>query len=58
LPDAVSELNKKRSVFACEFSGTIYDLGSKLGWLKANINDGLRHPTLGPALKKYLRTIV
>ncbi|MFA6198218.1 MAG: UTP--glucose-1-phosphate uridylyltransferase GalU [Patescibacteria group bacterium] len=58
LPDAVSVLNKKRSVFACEFSGKVYDLGSKLGWLQANIYDGLRHPNLGPALRKYLRTIV
>jgi UTP--glucose-1-phosphate uridylyltransferase len=58
LVDAVMDLNKNRSVFACEFSGKVFDLGSKLGWLQANINDGLRHPTLGPALKKYLRTIV
>ncbi|MFA5107531.1 MAG: UTP--glucose-1-phosphate uridylyltransferase GalU [Patescibacteria group bacterium] len=58
LADAVLNLMKKQSVFACEFSGTIYDLGSKLGWLKANIAEGLKHDSLGTELRKYLRSLV
>ncbi|MDD5567108.1 MAG: UTP--glucose-1-phosphate uridylyltransferase GalU [Patescibacteria group bacterium] len=57
LADAVLALMKKRSIFACEFTGTIYDLGSKLGWLKANIFEGLKHNSLGPELRKYLKKI-
>ncbi|MFH0853813.1 MAG: UTP--glucose-1-phosphate uridylyltransferase [bacterium] len=57
LPDAIDLYNKKRAVFGCELSGDIYDLGSKLGWLKANIVLGLKHPELGSQLKSYLKTL-
>lgn len=58
LADAVGQYNIKHAVFGCKLTGDRYDLGSKLGWLKANIAVGLRHPELGPELKKYLRTIL
>ncbi len=55
LADAVLKLLKKQSVFACEFNGQIYDLGSKLGWLKANIAMGLKHQNLKKNLKIFLK---
>ncbi len=58
LADAVDLYNKKRAVFGCELSGQIYDLGSKLGWLKANVAFGLKHPQLNKEFKKYLKQVV
>ncbi|MDP3964422.1 MAG: UTP--glucose-1-phosphate uridylyltransferase [bacterium] len=57
LPDAVDLYNKKHAVIGCELSGEIYDLGSKLGWLKANIAEGLRRPDLASDLKKFLKKL-
>lgn len=54
LADAVKELLKKQSVFACEFKGKIYDVGSKAGWLKANLSYGLKHPELKKELKEFI----
>lgn len=55
LPEAIGNLLKKRPVYACEFDGTYYDAGSKIGWLKANIDFALKRPELGKELRKYLR---
>jgi UTP--glucose-1-phosphate uridylyltransferase len=57
LPDAIDLYNKKRAVFGCELEGQIYDLGSKLGWLKANVTLGLNHPELKKEFRSYLKTI-
>lgn len=54
LIDAVREYNRHRSVFACEFRGDVLDLGSKLGWLKANVMMGLRHPDLRINFRRFL----
>ncbi|PIY96856.1 MAG: UTP--glucose-1-phosphate uridylyltransferase [Candidatus Kerfeldbacteria bacterium CG_4_10_14_0_8_um_filter_42_10] len=54
LADAVLKLLKTQSVFACEFKGKVYDVGSKAGWLKANIAYALKHPELKEEIKKFL----
>jgi len=54
LADAVMKLLKTHSVFACEFKGKIYDVGSKAGWLKANIAYALKHPELKEEIKKFI----
>ncbi|MDO8626440.1 MAG: UTP--glucose-1-phosphate uridylyltransferase [Candidatus Magasanikbacteria bacterium] len=57
--DLVSRLMKKRPFYACEIAnGTYYDTGSKLGWLKANVDFALRDPQLKTEFKKYLRSVV
>ena len=43
LTDGIAALLKKEPVLAYEFSGTRYDCGSKLGYLKAMMNYGLKH---------------
>jgi UTP--glucose-1-phosphate uridylyltransferase len=58
LVDAIAKLLKKRPVYACKIEGTYYDLGSKLGWLEANVSLGLRHPELAEPFRKYLQSIV
>lgn len=59
LVDAMRALMKKRPFYTCEVAkATYYDTGSKLGWLKANVDFALRDKKLGVEFKKYLRTVV
>ena len=57
LTDGLKELNRTAPIFGYEFEGHRYDAGDKLGYLQANIAYGLKHPDLGPKLKKYLKTL-
>ena len=54
LTDAIAALLREQYVGAYEFEGTRYDCGSKLGYMIANLEFGLRHPELGKRLKNYL----
>ena len=54
LTDALLALTKKRAMYAYEFQGTRYDAGDKMGYLKAIIAYGLRHPDLGQSLREHL----
>ncbi|GBC85913.1 UTP--glucose-1-phosphate uridylyltransferase [bacterium HR11] len=47
-----------RPLYAVEIRGRRYDTGSKLGFLQANIELGLQHPDVGPALQVYLRALL
>lgn len=58
LPDAIFNLLKKRSVYACKVEGTYYDTGSKLGYLKANVDFALRDKKLGKDFRKYLKSVI
>ncbi|MDR3087548.1 MAG: UTP--glucose-1-phosphate uridylyltransferase GalU [Azoarcus sp.] len=55
LTDAIALLLKHEAVLAYQFEGRRYDCGSKLGYLKATIELGLRHPQIGVELEAYLR---
>lgn len=58
LADAFSTLLKINGNLAgCVFDGTRYDCGSKLGYLKAQVELGLKHPDTAKALKRYLKTL-
>lgn len=54
LTDALLALTKRRTMYAYEFEGTRYDAGDKMGYLKAIIAYGLRHPDLGQSLREHL----
>jgi UTP--glucose-1-phosphate uridylyltransferase len=54
LTDAIAELLKEEQVLAYEFEGTRYDCGSKLGYLMASVEYGLRHPELKEEFGEYL----
>lgn len=54
LTDAISAMIQEQTVLSYEFEGTRYDCGSKLGYLKANVEYGLKHPELADDFRKYL----
>lgn len=54
LTDAIAALVEEQGVDAWEFSGRHYDCGSKLGYLQATVEYGLKHPELGPDFLHYL----
>jgi UTP--glucose-1-phosphate uridylyltransferase len=57
LTDAIALLMKEEPIFAYEFSGKRYDCGSKLGYLEATVEYGLRHEELGEDFRSYLRDL-
>ena len=57
LTDAISSLLEEQRVLAYQFEGQRYDCGSKLGYLKATVEYGLRHPELKDDFKSYLETL-
>lgn len=56
--DALDEEASTRGALAYVFKGTRYDMGDRLGYLKANIEYGLRDKELGDQLKEYLKELV
>ena len=54
LTDAISSLLSEERVLAYRFSGERYDCGSKLGYLKATVELGLRHPEVGAEFAEFL----
>lgn len=58
LTDALKVLAKLDAVYAYAFDGKRYDLGDKLGFLKATVEFALRREDLGPAFRTYLRELV
>ncbi|MGQ0501359.1 MAG: UTP--glucose-1-phosphate uridylyltransferase GalU [Panacagrimonas sp.] len=57
LTDAIQAMIQEQTVLAYEFEGTRYDCGSKLGYLKANIEYGLKHPELATDFRAYLEDL-
>ena len=57
LTDGIAALLDQEDVFAYPFAGKRYDCGSKLGYLKASVEYGLRHPDLGARFREYLATV-
>ena len=57
LTDAIARLLQYETVIAYPFDGKRYDCGSKIGYLQAAVDLGLKHPETGDALREYLRTL-
>jgi UTP--glucose-1-phosphate uridylyltransferase len=55
LTDAISGLLVHERVLAVRLPGRRFDCGSKLGYLQATIELGLRHPDIGKDFAKYLK---
>jgi len=57
LTDAISALLQYEKVLAYRFAGKRYDCGSKLGYMKANVEFALRHPEIGAEFAEYLKQV-
>lgn len=57
LTDGIADLMLREKVLAYRFEGVRYDCGSKLGYMKANINLALKHPEIKEEFKQYLETL-
>jgi UTP--glucose-1-phosphate uridylyltransferase len=55
LTDGIAALMKEETVLAYRYEGQRYDCGSKLGYLKATVAMGLKHPETGLAFAEYLQ---
>jgi UTP--glucose-1-phosphate uridylyltransferase len=58
LTDGIAALMAEEPVYAYRFEGKRYDCGSKLGYLEATVEYGIRHPELGDQFAKYLDAFV
>ncbi|TAL60916.1 MAG: UTP--glucose-1-phosphate uridylyltransferase GalU [Legionella sp.] len=58
LTDAIKGLLKEEVVKAFQFNGKRYDCGSKLGYLQATVELGVKHPEVGEAFSEYLENLV
>jgi UTP--glucose-1-phosphate uridylyltransferase len=58
ITDAMIRLAQRRPFYAHRFDGTIYDCGSKIGFLAANVAYALARPDLAPALRSELKKLL
>ncbi len=58
LTDAIAAMLKDHPYLAYRFTGTRYDCGSKLGYLKASVILGMKHGEIGADFSKYLKELI
>jgi UTP--glucose-1-phosphate uridylyltransferase len=58
LTDGIAALMADEAVYAYAFEGKRYDCGSKLGYLEATVEFGLKHENLGDHFANYLARLV
>ena len=58
LTDALLALSEEEGMLAHTFTGIRYDVGDKLGFLKAQVEFALRDETLSKAFEEYLRGLL
>ncbi|MCH5324806.1 MAG: UTP--glucose-1-phosphate uridylyltransferase [Eubacterium sp.] len=57
LTDAMKQLATTEGMIGVDFTGTRYDMGNKLGIMKACVEVALKHPEIGEGFKEYLKTL-
>jgi len=57
LTDGIAALLADEPVYVLPFTGIRYDCGSKIGYLRATVEYGLRHPELGDSFRAYLQSV-
>jgi UTP--glucose-1-phosphate uridylyltransferase len=55
LTDAIGRLLRDEEVLAYQFTGKRYDCGTKLGYLEATVEYGLKHPDLADDFRAFLQ---
>ena len=56
LTDAISALLSEERALAVRLPGRRFDCGSKLGYLEATVENGVRHPETGEGFARYLKS--
>lgn len=57
LTDAIEELKKTERILACDVKGTVHDVGSKIGFVKATIDFALERPDLREDVLAYIHSL-
>ncbi|MBR0465927.1 MAG: UTP--glucose-1-phosphate uridylyltransferase GalU [Clostridia bacterium] len=57
LTDAMADFARKGDMVGVDFSGTRYDMGNKLGIMKANVEVALNHKEIGEDFKAYIKDL-
>ena len=57
LTDAMRTLARRDGMIAVNFTGTRYDMGNKLGIMKAQVEVALQHPEIGQDFRAYLKKL-
>lgn len=57
LTDAIAMQMEKETVNAFHMTGKSHDCGSKLSYMKANVEYAMRHPDFGDEFKAYLKSL-
>lgn len=58
LTDAIADLLKDEQVLCYEFEGKRYDCGSKIGYMQATVEYGLKHKELSNEFRAYLEDLI
>ena len=58
LTDGIADLMQHESVLAYRFNGKRFDCGSKLGFMKANVEYGLKHAEIASDFKAYISDLL
>lgn len=56
LTDGIADLMRHETVLAYRYAGQRYDCGSKLGYLKATLAMGMKHPETGQAFTEFVQS--
>lgn len=57
LTDGIADLMQVEDILAYRFAGKRFDCGSKLGFMKANVELALKHPEIAQDFSQYLSTL-
>lgn len=57
LTDGLRHLSESQPLYGLKFEGRRFDAGDKQGFLRATVEFGLKHPTLGADFRNYLREL-
>jgi UTP--glucose-1-phosphate uridylyltransferase len=55
LTDGIARLLEYETILSYRFDGKRFDCGSKLGFMKANVEYALKHPEISQAFSAYLK---
>ncbi|MBD1381939.1 UTP--glucose-1-phosphate uridylyltransferase GalU [Metabacillus arenae] len=58
LTDAINIMNQSQKVLAYQFDGIRYDVGNKIGFIRATLDIALQRPDLRDDVLKYLKAVI